>query len=195
MRKKSDTEELDRILNQCRKGKESAFEKLYYRFNGYLFTIARRYSKDQEEARDIVQNAFMRICKNLHQFRGEGSFEAWIKRILINEAIDQAKTASRGVALIYQEDLLPYEQSTMHISDEAVLAKLSYDELCSMVAQLPSAYRTVFTMYIMDGYKHHEIAKELGIKASTSKSNLCRAKALLVQKLKGPKNHAKNKVA
>lgn len=180
----SEKEELDSIIKKCLEGSEAGFKSLYYRFYSFLFSLARRYARDEEEAKDLVQQAYVRICKNLHTFKRDGSFKSWSKRILINEAINHYKRVNNSNSMSYEEDMTSYEyRQQMQVSEQSVLAKLSYDDLYSYVLELPPAYKTVFTLYVIDGYKHVEIAEMLDITVSTSKSNLSRAKAILVAKL------------
>jgi RNA polymerase sigma-70 factor (ECF subfamily) len=177
-------EELEVILAKCLEGSEAGFQKLYYRFYGFLFTIARRYARDNDEAQDIVQSGFIRIFKNLSQYKGDGSFKSWIKSIIINESINHFKRVNKGNTMQYQDDMSYFEYSeSMMVSEKSILAKMSYDELYALVQELPSAYKTVFTLYVLDGYKHQEIAELLAITESTSKSNLSRAKVILIEKL------------
>lgn len=180
----SEAEELDIIITKCLEGSEAGFQKLYYRFYGFLFSIARRYARDNDEAQDIVQTSFIRICKNLAQFKGDGSFKSWVKRILINEAINHFKRVNNSNRMFYHDDMGYYEyDESMMVSEKSVLSKISYDEMYALVLELPQAYKTVFTLYVLDGYKHREIAEMLGITESTSKSNLSRAKVILIDKL------------
>ncbi len=179
-----EAEELDQIIAMCLEGSEAGFEKLYHRFYGFLFSVAQRYARDNDEAKDIVQLGFIRICKSLSQFKGEGSFKSWIKRIQINEAINHYRRVNAGNRTTYSDEMSTYEyDDSMVVSEKTVLSKMSYDELYQLVLELPSSYKAVFTLYVIDGYKHSEIADMLGITVSTSKSNLSRAKAILIQKL------------
>ena len=180
----SELEELDKILAGCRDGKEAAFEKLYYRFYGFLFSVVRRYARDTDEAKDLVQVSFVRICKNIGKYSQQGSFKSWIKTIAINESINYYKRTNKENRMQFSDDMQYFDSSeAMQVSEDSVLSKLSYEELNNMVLELPDAYRTVFTLYVIDGYKHHEIADMLEIAVSTSKSNLSRAKALLAKRL------------
>lgn len=175
---------LDKLLAKCLKGNEAAYQKLYHMFYGFLFSIAKRYARDGDEAHDIVHQAFVRICKNLSQFKGNGSFKSWIKRIVLNESINYFNRINKGNKIFYQDDMSYYDgYEAVVVSEESVLAKLNYDDLYQLVLELPPAYKAVFSMYAIDGFKHKEIAEALGIEISTSKSNLSRAKALLVDKL------------
>jgi len=180
----SESEELNSIIKKCLDGSEAGFKSLYYRFYGFLFSLARRYARDDDESKDLVQLAFVRICKNLHTFNQEGSFKSWSKRILINEAINHYRRVNNSNSMSYEEDMTSFEYDEhLQVSEQSVLSKLSYDDLYQFVLELPPAYKTVFTLYVLDGYKHVEIAEMLDITVSTSKSNLSRAKAILVKRL------------
>ena len=179
-----ENEELNSIIQKCLEGKEAGFKSIYYRFYDFLFLLARRYARDDDEAKDLVQQAFVRICKNIASFKQDGSFKSWSKRILINEAINHYRRVNHSNNMAYSEDMTYYEyDASMQISEQTVLSKLSYDELYEFVLELPPAYKTVFTLYVIDGYKHQEIADMLNIAISTSKSNLSRAKVLLAKRL------------
>lgn len=180
----SESEELNSIIKKCLDGSEAGFKSLYYRFYGFLFSLARRYARDDDESKDLVQLAFVRICKKLHTFNQEGSFKSWSKRILINEAINHYRRVNNSNSMSYEEDMTSFEYDEhLQVSEQSVLSKLSYDDLYLFVLELPPAYKTVFTLYVLDGYKHVEIAEMLDITVSTSKSNLSRAKAILVKRL------------
>lgn len=180
----TEAEELSKILTDCKKGSEAAFKKLYNQFYGFLFSIAKRYARDTDETHDMVHQSFMRICKSLDQYRGEGSFKSWIKKIVVNESINYFKRINKGNKMFYNDDMSYYDgYDSIVVSEESVLAKMNYDDIYQLVLELPPAYKMVFSMYVIDGFQHKEIAEALDIEVSTSKSNLSRAKAILVKKL------------
>jgi RNA polymerase sigma-70 factor (ECF subfamily) len=139
-----------------------------------MFVVCLRYSKNKEEAEEIVQEGFMKVFSFLHQFRSEGSFEGWIKKIMVNCALQRYRSKPQMHAIVDIES-----SEVEQISNEDILSKLGVKELLNMVQMLPPAYRMVFNLYVFEGMKHKEIAELLGIAEGTSKSNLSDARTLL----------------
>jgi RNA polymerase sigma-70 factor (ECF subfamily) len=132
-----------------------------------------RYSKDQTEAEDNLQEGFIKVFQHLDKFRHEGSFEGWIRRIMVNVSLEKF----RKQHLMHPvEDVSIYE--TAPVSDD-ILADISAQELMELIQKLPPRYRMVFNLYVMEGMNHQEIAKEMNISVGTSKSNLARARDIL----------------
>ncbi len=135
--------------------------------------ICRRYARNPDEASDILSEGFLKIFSHIERYDASKPFKTWIGKILTNTAIDYYRA---GLKFAQQDDVDDYE----HLGDEAsIYSKLAYDELLAMVRSLSPAYRTVFNLYAIDGYSHHEIAELLGITVSTSKSNLHKARKRL----------------
>ena len=134
-----------------------------------------RYSKDREEARDILQDGFLKVFTNIKQFTHSGSFEGWIRRIIINTALDYIRKSKQ---LIQYADSDYVDEHAEEIAEEEnnEYANISTDEIMEAVQKLPTAYRTVFNMFVVDGFSHADIAQQLGISVGTSKSNLSKAK-------------------
>lgn len=145
-------------------------------FKDRLFALALKYCKNIDEAQDVLQDAFITIFLNIHHFKGTGAFEGWIKRIVINKAIDRYKKAPFITAI---DDKIPAEDTTMHTAELPV----NLQEMLHVIQELPDRYRLVFNLYELDNYSHAEIAALLNISIGTSKSNLHRAKILLKKKL------------
>ncbi|MEM7658593.1 MAG: sigma-70 family RNA polymerase sigma factor [Bacteroidota bacterium] len=169
----SDHNDLKSLLKACRKGKPEAQERLYRQFFGYAMGICLRYARTREEAQEIVNDGFMKIFTQLDKFQQHGAFKGWLRRIMINASIDhfrkhQKHYNGQDIAQIYD----------LTIPSEGV-GRLGEQELIRLVQKLPPSYRVTFNLYVMEGYKHHEIAKQLGISEGTSKSNLAKARQKL----------------
>jgi RNA polymerase sigma factor (sigma-70 family) len=174
------------ILEGCVRNEAKYQKILYERYYGYAFKIVFRYIYRYDKVPDIVNDGFVKLFKGLPAFNRwestnlEASFLSWLKRIVINTAIDELRRKSM-IPEIGNNDEAVWD----HVSDESSADQLlRYKELILEVKKLPPAYRTVFNMYVIDGYNHQEIAAHLGISVGTSKSNLFKAKAFL-QKLLG----------
>lgn len=136
-------------------------------------SICLRYSASKEEAAEILNDAFMKVFTHIKKFDMTRSFKPWLRQILINTAINQYKKSQKHLATETIKD------TAREDVDEKILSGISYQEIVDMIQKLPPAYRTVFNLYVIEGYKHEEIANQLGIDIGTSKSNLFKAKAKL----------------
>jgi RNA polymerase sigma-70 factor (ECF subfamily) len=163
------------LLNDCLKGKASAQRELYAHFANAMLGLCYRYTKSMADAEDVLQEGFIKVFKNLHQFNGTGELGAWIRRIMVNTAINYLKSQNR-----YQYDLSFVEKSLHPVSDENPELILNAKELADLIRQLPIGYQTIFNMHAVEGYTHVEIGKILGIHEGTSKSQYARARALLI---------------
>ena len=154
------------------------FEKYYSK----MFAICIRFSQNEEEAKDILQDGFVKVFQNLGKFKGTGAFEGWLRRIFVNTAIEH-----------YRKKNDTYEIKEAHeegITDRDLTAldKLAADDIVKMISELPNGYRTVFNLFAVEGYAHKEIAEMLKISEGTSKSQFARAKAWLQEKIGNRKN-------
>ena len=140
-----------------------------------LFAVSLKYSANRQQAEDNLQDAFMMIFKKIGQYKDSGSFEGWLKRIVINTALQ--KYRKQAVFEIIREDQI--REPEIEIDEDAV----SVDYLLSLIHQLPDRYRQVFNLYVLDGFSHREVAQMLNISLGTSKSNLSRARIILRNKL------------
>jgi RNA polymerase sigma-70 factor (ECF subfamily) len=139
-----------------------------------MLAVCLRYSKNKEEAEEILQEGFMKVFTYLHQFNFDGSFEGWIRKIMVNAALQKYRTKAHMHAVV---DIDCNQQEIP--ATENILAELGTKELLKLVQQLPPGYRMVFNLYIFEGMKHREIAVQLGISEGTSKSNLSDARHIL----------------
>lgn len=165
----------NKLLNDCLKGKASAQRDLYALFARPMLGLCYRYTKSIDDAEDVLQDGFIKVFKNLHQFKGSGELGAWVRRIMVNTAINYLKKESR-----YQYDLSFSEKGLHPVSDDNPELKLNTRDLADLIRQLPTGYQTIFNMHAVEGYSHVEIGKILGIHEGTSKSQYARARALLI---------------
>ena len=170
-------EDLQHIIRECARGNVSAQEKLYRMFAPKMFGVCLRYAKDRSEAEDSLQDGFVKVFTNIKKFRHEGSFEGWIRRIMINVCLGRYRK---------QQMMHPVEDITIYDSNgaaEDTLDKLTSEEIMLLIRQLPPRYRMVFNLYVFDGMSHKEISQEMNITEGTSKSNLARARDILKKKV------------
>ncbi|HEX6193580.1 MAG TPA: sigma-70 family RNA polymerase sigma factor [Chitinophagaceae bacterium] len=164
--------ELD-LISGCMEGNRRMQEELYRRFSPRMYAVCLRYAGNAEEAEDILQEGFIKIFKKLDSFRGEGSFEGWIRRIFVNTAIEHFRRKR------YLQPVTEKEENTIEGKSLSALDGLAEKDILALVRQLSPGYRTVFNMYVVEGYTHKEIGDMLGISEGTSKSQLSRAKVIL----------------
>lgn len=167
---------LDELISACKKQDSRAQGELYKRYNRILYSICLRYSPNVEEAEDNLQDSFLTIFKKIGQYSGKGSFEGWLKRITVNTVLQ--KYRKQQVFDIANEELVV---DTEEVEVETEEIPLQY--LLKLIQELPDRYRLVFSMYVLDGYQHKEIAEMLNISDGTSKSNLARARTILKTKV------------
>ncbi len=162
------------ILEGCKQDIRSSQKQLYKEYYGYGLTICLHYAKTSEEAKEILNDGFVKVFQHISRFdyTQKQPFKAWLRRILINAAIDHYRQQKKHY---YQADIEEIPQEVdMH--DSGIISQLSYDEIMRLVQQLTPAYRMVFNLHVVEGYKHTEIALKLGISVGASKSNLAKAK-------------------
>ena len=166
---------LNELIKQCAKNDRRAQKEIYQLFSGKLFSICLKYSKNKQEAQDNFQDGFVIIFEKIGQFKFKGSFEGWLKRVMINTIL--LKYRKRTVLNIVTEEIP--DEVIVDIDDD----EISLDFLLNLIQELPDRYRMVFNLYVLDGYSHREISKMLQIAEGTSKSNLARARGILKQKI------------
>lgn len=170
-----------RFIKKALAGDQAAYKALYDLYKQSLFVVCLRYAKDRAIAQDYLQEAFINIFKNLQQFDPlKGAFESWAKRIAINVCLsDIRKNTLYAVSISKAEQVEAYEVSA--------LSNMALQEMLDCIQKLPLGYRTVFNMYVIDGFSHKEIAEALNVSVSTSKSQLMKARQLLQKKITGSK--------
>lgn len=161
------------LIKGCMEGNRRMQEELYSRFSSRMYAVCLRYAGNAEEAEDILQEGFIKIFKKLDSFRSEGSFEGWVRRIFVNTAIEHFRRKR------YLMPVTEKEENTLEGKYNSVLDDLGAKDILALVQELSPGYRTVFNMYVVEGYTHKEIADMLGISEGTSKSQLSRAKVIL----------------
>ncbi|NNC70912.1 MAG: RNA polymerase sigma factor [Flavobacteriaceae bacterium] len=166
---------LEKLIEKCKKRDSKAQSEVYQLFAGKLFALCLKYSKNHQDAQDNFQDGFITIFKKIEQYQFRGSFEGWLKRIMINTALQ--KYREKSVLNLVTEEIP--DRVDIEIDEE----QLSLDFLLGLIQQLPNQYRMVFNLYVLDGYSHKEIAQMLGISEGTSKSNLSRARMTLKKRL------------
>jgi len=168
---------LDDIIKGCVSGKREEQAQLYNMFADRMYAVCLYYSKDQTEAEDLLHEGFIKVFKSISQYRKEGSFEGWIRRIMINTSLEKFRKHNQ---------LYPVDNVYDYVEDigyEDIISKISFDDLLQMIRELPPQYRMVFNLYVMEDMPHKEISKIMGITEGTSKSNLSRARNLLQEKV------------
>jgi RNA polymerase sigma-70 factor (ECF subfamily) len=165
------------LIKGCIQNDVACQRMLFEQYAGKLMTICLRYSCDRPEAEDMLQETFIKIFSHIHQYKFEGSFEGWMKRIAVNcalKAIQKKKT--RFLEISNRDAASPQ-------ADSFALSNLSEDELIKLISDLPDGYRIVFNLYVMEGYSHDEIAGMLGIQPATSRSQLVKARKMLQKQI------------
>ncbi|MGB5942240.1 MAG: sigma-70 family RNA polymerase sigma factor [Leeuwenhoekiella sp.] len=166
---------LDQLIQDCKAGKSHAQETLYRRYASPLYSCSLKYSRNKAEAEDNLQDAFLTIFKKIGQFTHRGSFEGWLKRVVINTALQRYRKQE-----LYE---IVNEQAIEQVEIELDEDKVTLDFLLKIVQELPDRYRLVFNLYALDGFSHREIAEMLTISEGTSKSNLARARLILKERI------------
>lgn len=163
----------DELLKGCLRRDRSAQQQLFDLYSSKMYGLCYRYVRHPMEAEDILVTAFTKVFERIEQFKGEGSFEGWIRRIIVNESLTYLRK-SRTMYLEAELEQADHEPDYEKLSDH-----LEAEDLLKMIRELPAGYRLVFNMYAIDGYSHKEIAEKLGISENTSKSQLSRARVYL----------------
>ena len=165
------------LIEGCRQNERTAQKALYEQMAGKMFALCCRYMKDRLEAEDVLVTAFTKMFERIDQFKGEGSFEGWVRKIVVNEALSYLRK-NKCMHLTTEIEAADREPDFNDVGNQ-----LEAEDLLKLVAALPAGYRIVFNLYAIDGYTHKEIATQLGISENTSKSQLSRARSYLQNKL------------
>lgn len=152
-------------------------KKLYNRFASKMYAVCLRYADNADDAQDLLQEGFIKIYKNLSRFRAEGSFEGWVRRVFVNTAIEHYRR-KLNLSIIGER-----EDATLTDGSITALQRLDEKDIIKLIQQLSPGYRTVFNLYVIEGFSHKEIGNILGINEGTSKSQLARAKGILQTKV------------
>ncbi|MGW8122370.1 RNA polymerase sigma factor [Roseivirga echinicomitans] len=173
--KKSRSEE--KLIEACRKGDRKAQREIYEKYSPLMYSVCRRYVIELQEAEDVLVCGFTKVFRKIDQFKGEGSFEGWVRRIMVNESLTFIRR-NKSMFLEVEIEKAEREPDYQQMHDQ-----LEVEDLHKMIDLLPTGYKTVFNLYAIEGFSHKEIAEKLGISENTSKSQLSRARAHLQKML------------
>ena len=179
---KTDKESVQQVVDGCVNGDKLAQRELYAMFYSKMMGVCYRYAKDPDEAKDILHDGFLKIYKNIKKYNFKGSLEGWVRRIIVNTAIDHFRKSKNMFAI--SETNVESEMIESRTNDYDVYAQLNKQDLMKTVDSLSPAYKMVFNLYAIEGYSHKEIAERLNISVGTSKSNLAKARMNLQKELK-----------
>jgi RNA polymerase sigma factor (sigma-70 family) len=172
--------EIKNIIKGCLAGSRRDQELLYRRHAAKLYAVSLQYSGNDDEARDILQEGFIKIFENLVYYKNEGSFEGWMRRIVVNTALEKYRS-KHNLYRVDDIELIPEPDAEPDNEDYTGLEAV---DLLDIIRELPPKYRMVFNLFAIEGYSHKEISKMLNISEGTSKSNLSRARMILQKKVK-----------
>ena len=164
----------EQLLQGCKARKASYQKALYEKYKTPLFRVCLRYARDRSEAEDLLQDGFIKIFQDLHQYRGGGALGAWLRRVVVNVALQYIRKNKKMFPSVELDHIANQLQT-----NENVYAQMGAKTLTRLIQQLPAGYRAVFNMYAIEGYSHKEIAAQLNITVSTSKTQLFKAKKML----------------
>lgn len=177
--KESSEEYVVSLVEGCRKDNRASQKELYQHFFGFSMSICLRYTSNADEAQEILNDGFMKVFTKIDTYNAERPFIFWLRRIMINTSIDYYRKQPRNTYSIEIDEV-----RTLSSSQADAIEEINEKDLLKLVQSLPPAYRTVFNLYVLEGFKHEEIAKKLNIHVGTSKSNLAKARKHLQNKLK-----------
>jgi RNA polymerase sigma-70 factor (ECF subfamily) len=172
----------EKLIKGCQKGKREYQQALYDKFSDGMYLVALRYSKMQQEAEDILQEAFLKVFNNIKTFREDSSLAYWIKRIVVNTALNHQRSK------LYLYPMVDVTDLADRVVNESAISNLSYEELLLLIQKLPSGCQVIFNLFAIEGYKHSEIAELLEISEGTSKSQYSRAKSILSKSILAQEN-------
>jgi len=174
---------IENLILKCKQQDKRAQETLYRMFSPKFFVLCLKYCSSYDQAKDSLHDGFIKIFQNISKYNERGSFEGWMTRVIINNALREYQ--NKSIFIKIEEEFI--EETEIEIEEE----ELSFDFLMNLIQELPSQYRVVFNLYAMDGYSHKEISKSLNISIGTSKSNLARARKKLRENIESYKRSKK----
>lgn len=174
----SESNQIKKLVEACKNGEEQALKSLYDRYSAMMYAICLRYMGNSDDAKDALQEGFIKVYRNISKYAFTGSFEGWLKRVFVNTSIELIRKRKMHLDVNAEDFSAPETAAAMQLS------AIDANKILELVQKLPSGYRTVFNMYCVDGYSHKEIADELGVSESTSKSQLFKARKMLQEWLK-----------
>ncbi len=176
------------LVKECLKGKPAAQRQLYEQFAQTMLGVCYRYTKSMNDAEDVLQEGFVRVFQHLNQFKAEGELGAWIRRVMVNTALNFLKRNRK-----YRSEMVFTEQPLHPVADDNPVVSLQAKDLADVIRQLPPGYQAIFNLHAVEGYTHVEIGEMLGISDGTSRSQYARARALLITWLAEISKDQKNK--
>jgi RNA polymerase sigma-70 factor (ECF subfamily) len=168
---------INELLEGCKAGNRKMQEALYRQTASKMLVVCMRYAKDRMEAEDVLQMGYIKVFQKVNEYRGDGAFEGWIRKVMVNTAIESYRKNLRSLNVVPIEDA--YDQPSTGFD----FSRLGMQDLLKLIQKLADGYRMVFNMYIIEGYSHKEIAETLGISEGASKSQLSRARAILKEEI------------
>ncbi len=169
--------DLQEIIEGCKAGKRKSQGQLFKKLSKKMYGVCLIYTKDRSAAEDVLQDGFVKVFKYIKQFEGKGSFEGWVRRIMVNTALERY----RKQRLLYVSDDVENYSENVYYDD--IISEISAQDLLAIVQELSPQYKVVFSLYAIEGYSHKEISAQLGISEGASKSNLSRARKVLQAKV------------
>ena len=169
---------LESLIEGCRRREPRAQRELYDKLAPAMLAVCQRYMKDREAAKDVMQDGFVRLFDKISSYKGDGSFEGWARKLFVNTALMQLR---RNDALKFSDNI--EDSQAMQMTHSNTLEKMGADEILELVNSMPDGFRTVFNLYVIEGYSHEEIAGMLSISEGGSRSQLSHARAWLRKKL------------
>ena len=166
------------LIKGCIEGNRQMQEELYKRFSGKMYAVCLRYANNADDAQDLLQEGFIKVYRNLHRFRAEGSFEGWIRRVFVNSSIEHFRKKALQLSKVSDK-----EENTIEDTDSSALDQMAEKDIVRLIQELSPGYRTVFNLYVVEGYSHREIGEMLGISEGTSMSHLARARSILQKRV------------
>jgi RNA polymerase sigma-70 factor (ECF subfamily) len=177
----AETKHLQALIDGCLKGDRRSQQAIHKMFYGKMKAVCMRYTRDSDQAMDVLQEGFLKVFNNLDKYTGVGTFEGWMRRIMVNLSIDRFRRLKNDIVLLHeQNDIENWGGEADDDPDDSDEGEEIYDitpeQIIDAMQQLTPAYRTVFNLYVYEDYTHQDIAEALGISVGTSKSNYAKAK-------------------
>ncbi len=166
-----------RLVDSCIKGERKAQKQLYTQYAGSMMVVAMRYTKSDQEAEDVLQESFIKVFDKINLFRGDSSLGSWIKRIVVNTALNSQRSK------LYMFPMVDVEEIHNALESDFSLSDFHFKELLTFIKELPAGCRAIFNLYAIEGYSHKEIAAMLDVSIGTSKSQYARARQLLQERI------------
>lgn len=173
---------LKELIKSCIEGNRKSQQTLYKTFYGKMMAICIRYVVNPDDAKEVLNSSFLKVFKNLENYKGKGSFEGWVRKTVVNTAIDHIRKQKDFVVSLNANEHLGVQDENRD-EENTYSFNLSQEEILKNVQQLPPAYRTAFNLFVVEDFSHQEISEKLGISVGTSKSNLAKAKKKLKEQL------------